>query len=190
MSVVAVGEVLVDRELLEARFSCVFEACKGACCIEGELGAPLDFREEKLLVDSAARLRGILPERQRRYIRRHGCTEVYRGSLYTRTIDGGECVFAAREAEVTFCAVEMGFRRGLVADNKPLSCRLFPIRVRKKFGLDYLVYEQHAMCRDGRQQGGANDVRLIDYVGEALRELYGDHWYRSLRSFVDSSPIR
>jgi Fe-S-cluster containining protein len=187
MSIVSIGDVLVDRSLLEARFCCPIESCRGACCIEGELGAPLYPREAAGLEAAAEALRNELPERNVRHINRHGCTEVYQGSLYTRTVDGGECVFVAWRDGVAVCAVEVAWREGRLAENKPLSCRLFPIRVRKKFGLDYLVYEQHHLCREARRLGAERNVRLIDYVGSPLVELYGEEWYRSLRAFVDST---
>jgi hypothetical protein len=190
MSIVSIGEVLVDRSLIEARFSCPLDSCRGACCVEGELGAPLYPREEAPLKGAVEQLREVLPESQLRYIRRHGCTELYQGTLYTRTVDGRECVFVVHRDGVALCAVEGAYREGLLAENKPLSCRLFPIRVRKKFGLDYLVYEQHHMCRDARQLGDERNIPLIDYVGAALEELYGREWYLSLKAFVDSSTGR
>jgi hypothetical protein len=188
MSIVSIGEVLVDRELLDALFCCNLDACRGACCVEGELGAPLDQREEQVLMDAAGCLHSFLPRRNMRYIRKHGCTELYQGSLYTRTIEGRECVFTIIQGSVTFCAIELACAQGIIQENKPLSCRLFPIRVRKKFGLDYLVYEQHGMCREARRQGSLNNIRLIDFLGEALKERYGTNWYESLKAFVDSSP--
>jgi hypothetical protein len=190
MSIVSIGEVLVDRSLLEARFCCSLESCRGACCVEGELGAPLHPREEAPLIAAVEPLRQTLPEKNLRYIRRHGCTELYQGTLYTRTVDGRDCVFVVNREGVALCAVEEAFRAGLLIENKPISCRLFPVRVRKKFGLDYLVYEQHPMCREARQLGVERNILLVDHVGTALAELYGQEWYQSLKAFVDSSIVR
>ncbi|NTU91199.1 MAG: DUF3109 family protein [Chlorobiaceae bacterium] len=187
MSIVSIGDILVDRSVLDARFCCPLDSCRGACCIEGELGAPLYPREEAALQVAAEKLRDVLPERQLRHIRRHGCTEIYQGSLYTRTVEDKECVFVTYENGVALCAIERAWQQGSLEENKPISCRLFPIRVRKKFGLDYLVYEQHPMCREARRQGTEKNVLLIDLVGPALVDLYGEEWYRSLKTFVDSS---
>lgn len=187
MSVVSIGEVLVDQAVLDAKFSCSLELCKGACCVEGELGAPIDEAEARYLESTVEPLRDVLPEKALRYIRRHGCTELYQGDLYTRTIDERECVFVIYENGIALCAVEAAYKRGELPSNKPLSCRLFPIRVRKKFGLDYLVYEQHAMCRDARRQGQEDQVRLVDFLRSPLTERYGREWYESLLAFVNSS---
>jgi hypothetical protein len=189
MSIVSIGEVLVDRAILEARFSCPLESCHGACCVEGELGAPIDAREGAFLQSSVQSVRHLLPEKHLRYIHRHGCTELYQGSLYTRTVDGRDCVFVMKPGTIALCSVEAAFRQGIVGEHKPLSCRLFPIRVRKKFGLDYLVYEQHSICREARQKGTDENVMLVDHVGEALVARYGEEWYRSLKAFCDKSVL-
>lgn len=189
MSIVSIGEVLVDREILEARFCCPLETCRGACCVEGELGAPIDAREEAHLRSSVESVRHMLPEKHLRYIRRHGCTELYQGSLYTRTVDGRDCVFVMKPDTIALCAIEAAFLEGIVSEHKPLSCRLFPIRVRKKFGLDYLVYEQHSICREARQKGIEDNVMLVDHVGQALVARYGEDWYISLKEFCDTSVL-
>jgi hypothetical protein len=190
MSLVSIGDVLVDKEVLQAFFSCDLNECRGKCCIEGELGAPLSDSEAGELLHPAEQLLRMLPEKNVKYIRRHGSVEEYQGRRYTRTIDNRECVFCCERDGITFCAIEIAFRDGTISYDKPVSCRLFPIRVRKKFGLDYLVYEQHSMCRSARKAGGELRIQLIDYVYNALESVYGPEWLRSLKLFVDTSSIR
>ena len=190
MSLVSIGDVLVDKDVLNAFFSCDLHECRGKCCVEGELGAPLSDAEASLLLNLPEELFRMLPEKNVKYLRRHGPIELYQGRQYSRTIDNRECVFTCVRDGITFCAIEEAFREGILAFDKPLSCRLFPIRVRKKFGLDYLVYEQHSMCRSARKAGGECQVKLIDYVHLALESLYGADWIMSLKAFVDSSLPR
>jgi hypothetical protein len=183
MAMISVGDVLVDGAVLDAFFSCDLDACAGCCCVEGELGAPLTPAEAALLEHPPGQLLRMLPEKSARWIARHGSVEVYQGTLYTRTVDSRECVFAVERDRVTLCAIEIAFREGIAGYNKPLSCRLFPIRVRKKFGLAYLVYEEHAMCRPARRLGGELRMPLVDYLSTALEELYGREWVESLAAF-------
>ena len=190
MSLVSVGDILVDKSVLESFFSCDLHECRGKCCIEGELGAPLSLAEAEELHDLPRELYDLLSEKTLHYLHRHGPVEVYQGKHYTRTIDNRECVFCCERDGITLCAIEIAFHEGSIGFDKPLSCRLFPIRVRKRFGLDYLVYEQYAMCRSGRKAGGELQVKLIDYLQQALRASYGDEWMVSLKAFVDSSPKR
>ncbi|MEI8186304.1 MAG: DUF3109 family protein [Chlorobiaceae bacterium] len=190
MSLVSIGDVLVDKDVFQAFFSCDLHECKGTCCIEGELGAPLSDSEALQLHQLPVELLRMLPEKSVKYLRRHGSVEVYQGNQYTRTIDNRECVFTCDREGITVCAIEIAFHDGLLSFDKPISCRLFPIRVRKKFGLDYLVYEQHSMCRSARKSGGERQVKLIDYVYKALSALYGHDWMMSLKAFVDSSSAK
>jgi len=188
MAMISVGDVLVDPAILGAFFSCDIEACKGCCCVEGELGAPLTPEEADLFEHPPGELLRMLPDRAARWIGRHGTVELYQGTLYTRTVESRECVFALERDGITLCAIELAFRDGLVPYNKPISCRLFPIRVRKKFGLPYLVYEQHSMCRTARQRGEELRMPLLDYLSTHLQELYGREWTESLAEFRKPSP--
>ena len=188
MSLVSIGDVLVEKDVLQACFSCDLHECKGVCCVEGELGAPLSTLEAEELMHCGEELLGMLPEKSVKYIRRNGSVELYQGTHYTRTIDNRECVFTSVREGIAFCAIEIAFHDGILMFDKPLSCRLFPIRIRKKFGLDYLVYEQHSMCRSARKSGGERQLKLIDYVDKALCALYGSDWIVSLKTFVDSLP--
>ncbi len=184
---VSIGSVLVEKDLLKAFFSCDLHECRGACCVEGELGAPLSPDEALQLKELPEELLRMLPEKGLRYLRRHGSVEVYQGVQYTRTVENKECVFTCVRDGITFCAIEIAHREGILGFDKPISCRLFPIRVRKKFGLDYLVYEQHLMCRAARKAGGECKVQLIDYVTSALESLYGRDWVLDLKAYVDAS---
>jgi hypothetical protein len=187
MSLVSIGNVLIDRDVLLAEFACDLGQCMGACCVEGELGAPLCRDEALQLGVVPEALVRMLPEKNVRYLRRHGAVEVYQGTQYTRTIDGRECVYAFSRDGMTLCAIEAAFREGIVGFDKPVSCRLFPVRVRRKFGLDHLVYEQHHMCRSARKLGRERRTRLVDYIEKALESAYGTRWVSSLKAFVDSS---
>lgn len=188
MSLVSIGNVLIDRAVLQAEFSCDLQQCRGACCVEGELGAPLSPEEAHLLETAPDELIRMLPDRNIRYLRRYGAAEVCQGTQYTRTIEGRECVYAVIQNGITLCAVEIAFREGVLLFDKPLSCRLFPVRIRRKFGLDHLVYEQHHMCRSARKSGGERRTRLVDYIYRALEAAYGVEWAKSLKAFIDSSP--
>ena len=187
MSLISIGSVLVEKEVVKAFFSCDLYDCKGACCVEGELGAPLTEAEAAQLQDLPEELLQMLPKKGLRYLEEHGSVEVYQGLQYTRTIDHNECVFTCIRDGITFCAIEIAYREGKMPFDKPISCRLFPIRVRKKFGLDYLVYEQHSMCRAARKAGRECKVQLIDCVSSALESRFGSDWLKDLKSCVNNS---
>ncbi|ARM30881.1 DUF3109 family protein [Prosthecochloris sp. HL-130-GSB] len=183
MGILSVDNVLVDSEVALSCFTCNLQRCHGACCVNGELGAPLTAVEASRLENIAGLVRDLLPEKNRRYIDRSGVTELYRGDHYTKTIDGGACVFTSWQGDIAFCALEQAVLQGISDAFKPVSCRLFPVRVRKKFGLDYLVYEQHHMCRHARKEGTEKGVLLVDFLKDVLVERYGTAFYSRLKDF-------
>ena len=190
MSLVSIGSVLVEKDVLKAFFSCDLHECRGACCVEGELGAPLSPAEAEQLQELPEELLRMLPEKGLCYLRQHGPVEVYQGVQYTRTVENAECVFTCIRDGITFCAIEIARREGILEFDKPISCRLFPIRVRKKFGLDYLVYEQLSICRTARKAGRESKVQLIDYLSPALELRYGRDWVADLKAYVDASSFK
>ena len=38
---IRIGNTLLSEDLFDEHFTCDLGACKGACCVEGESGAPL-----------------------------------------------------------------------------------------------------------------------------------------------------
>ena len=49
---ILIDDTLISTELFDRKFCCDLKACKGACCVEGESGAPLE-PEEKAEIEAA-----------------------------------------------------------------------------------------------------------------------------------------
>ena len=43
-----INKTLISEELISKQFTCNLSACRGACCVEGEAGAPLEEDEIKI----------------------------------------------------------------------------------------------------------------------------------------------
>ena len=49
LKMIQIGDVVVSFDVLREKFLCDLNACKGACCVEGDAGAPVELDEiEKL----------------------------------------------------------------------------------------------------------------------------------------------
>ena len=46
---IALNHTLISEDIFDKKFVCDLNACKGACCVAGDSGAPLDKRELKTL---------------------------------------------------------------------------------------------------------------------------------------------
>jgi hypothetical protein len=168
--------------VLEAFFACDLRACRGACCVVGVGGAPLEPGErtelEAILPVIWDRLR---PEAQD-VIARLGLVEPDESGWALRTVpEDGACVLAVFEGPIARCAVESAYQEGQIPFRKPISCHLYPIRVQYHRGREYLTYEQVPICEPGRRRGEREGIRLLDFLREALLRRWGPAWYERLR---------
>ena len=128
-----IQNTLVSLDVLEKEFCCDLDKCRGCCCIEGDAGAPITPDEvkevEKLLPEIWDEL---LPE-AREVIERQGISyHDPSGELVTSIVNGKDCVFTCYdERGCCYCAIERAYRQGRVPFYKPISCHLYPIRVKQ-----------------------------------------------------------
>lgn len=178
----AVSDILVSDSLVDAPFLCNLGACHGACCVQGDAGAPLEN-------DEVAEIERILP-RVRRYLRpealrvidEEGAFERRKdGGFATACVDGAECVFVRYEGKVAKCAIQRAHQDGRIDFPKPISCHLYPVRIEHFGDLDALNYEEIPLCDSGRARGCRLDVQLVDFLREPLTRKYGAAWYETLR---------
>lgn len=178
----AVDNVLISDDLLDAPFSCNLGACHGACCVQGESGAPLEPEEtvalDRLLPIVLADLR---PEARAVIAERGAWEEIAPGEYATTCVDRAECVFVTYDGPVAKCALQKAHLAGKVDFPKPISCHLFPIRVEDFGEVDALNYEQVGLCTSAVRKGRRNGVQLHDFLQEPLVRKYGEAWYRKFR---------
>ncbi len=173
-----VGEAVVEDAVLGAEFACDLAKCHGACCtLKGGRGAPLNDEEVEIIHRLYPAVERYLPEEHRAQIAREGMTEGEPGSFATVCLDGRACVFVYYEGPVAMCAFERAFLAGEIDWRKPISCHLFPIRIR--YGTPNVVrYEQIEECAPGRKAGRANGTRLHSFLRDPLERALGSSWYR------------
>lgn len=184
-ALIAIGNVLIEPEVLAAKFRCDVKVCRGACCVAGEKGAPVSSQEVEQIEKNWDAVKKYLPKKNREIVETQGVYEAYRGDLYLMTVEGRECVFAKfDETGVAECMLERAFERGETDFQKPMSCHLYPIRVRARLGTDYLVYSQIPECEGGRACGATQDVPMVEFLAPALRRKYGDEWTEKLLQYA------
>jgi hypothetical protein len=177
-----VDTIFVDEAIPGARFCCNLQACKGACCtLEGGRGAPVEDAEVSLMMGALPAAMAYLSPESLAELQRLGPFDGAPGNYATACIEHRECVFVYfDEHKVARCAFERAFREGRTSWAKPVSCHLFPIRVRS-FGQQVLRYEQIDECRPARVHGEIENVALVDFLKEPLVRKFGDGWYSRLR---------
>lgn len=177
------GKTVVSEEILEGEFVCNLEACKGACCVEGSSGAPVAGEELEVLRDIYPRVSPFLREEGRRAIAEQGTSvRGEDGEWETPLIDGNECAYVVYEDNKALCGIEAAYRAGAIDWIKPVSCHLYPVRIREYTALTAVNYHQWHICDPACSLGKSLKVPIYKFVREALIRKFGESWYAELEA--------
>jgi hypothetical protein len=176
-----IGKTLVSLDLITSNFTCDLASCRGACCVTGDSGAPLEPDEVIKLDEIFPALRPFLREESVRTIEEIG-TSVTDAEMDTVTPlnDGKECVYTLFEDSIARCAIEKAFMEGVVDFRKPVSCHLYPIRIKKYRRFDAVNYDRWEICRPATVLGDELQMPVYRFVKDALARHYGDEWFNLL----------
>lgn len=172
-----IDEVRIEEPVVRSHFSCDLQECKGACCtLPGAKGAPLEDEEIDEINNVLPQATQYLSRRNREVIEQNGFYEGFAGYYTTQCVEQKECVFVFYEEGIARCALEKAYLEGLTKWRKPISCHLFPIRVRHETQ-PRLYYEEIPECAPGVKKGKSQQTLLGDFVKEALIRKFGEQWY-------------
>jgi hypothetical protein len=187
-SVIAIDNILVSDLVVEEQFVCDLNKCKGGCCEDGDAGAPLT-KEELKEIDKVLDI--IKP-----YLTREGLKTIERSGKYeydhefgwvTPTIEGTMCAYGFRDANgIIKCAFEQAYYDGKTDWKKPISCHLFPIRIRKTKTYEMVNYEPRpSLCSPACQLGKKLKMPAYKFLKEALVRKYGQEFYNVLEQAAE-----
>ena len=179
---IQIEDTLISRDLVESFFYCDLSQCKGACCIEGEAGAPLEEEEYEILCKLLPSIwNDLLPEAQV-VINRQGIGYVdIEKEFVTSIVNGKDCVFTCYDAGgVCRCAIEKAYSEGRINFRKPISCHLYPVRVKRQKYYHAVNYSRWKICRAAEILGEQQQVRLYQYLRDPLIRKFGESWHHAL----------
>lgn len=183
-SFIQIDDVLVSAEVLTEYFSCDYARCKGACCIIGDSGAPLEESETEALEVNYDCYRGLMGPGGQQAIAQKGFFEVDRdGDLVTPLVEGSEeCAFCHFDKEGNcLCAIECEWLNGRGNFRKPISCQLYPIRLtRLSSGLTGVNLHRWDICKDAFAKGAAEGIRVYQFLREPIIRYFGEEFYQAL----------
>lgn len=181
---IEIDDKLISDEVVEQPFLCDLSKCGGACCIEGDSGAPLTIEEIDILEEILPAVVPYMTPEGVAAVEQDGVFEVDPDGEYTTTlIDGGPCAFVVEEDGIAWCAVERAFRAGEVGFQKPISCHLYPIRT-KCFsnGVTGLNYQRWGVCKGAESNGAKQQSKVYQAARSALKRAYGEEFYAALEA--------
>jgi hypothetical protein len=177
-----IDNIVVMPEVLEAYFCCDLNACKGACCVEGDGGAPLETAELAQLETIYPTVAPTLTEDGRQAITEQGhYIRGWDGGWETPLVQGRECAYVVfDEVGIAKCGIELQWAEGKIAFRKPISCQLYPIRVEDKGSMKVLHYHRWKICKGGCTLGQQEKLPLYKFLKEPLIRAFGKPFYNAL----------
>ena len=183
---ICLDKTILSDDLRDVFFCCDLPKCKGACCVEGDAGAPLEEEEISLLEDYIGVIKPFMVEEGIREVAQTGVFDYDAlGNFVTPLIKGKECVFVYFENEVARCAIEKAFQEKVIPFPKPVSCHLYPIRVTEIASGEALNYHKWSICKKALENGRQLKLPLYQFLEEALIRKYGRSWYNKLLKLME-----
>lgn len=177
---IKVQHVILSEDIATAKFACNISRCKGACCVVGDAGAPVNKNEIPVLRKAFKKLKNQLDPRAVEVVNKKGVVQGDNTSGYEIScIDSGECVFVQKDENgVATCAIQNAYYSGDFNWEKPISCHLYPIRLKQIGEFEYANFEYiPELCSAGCKHGEDEGIYLADFLKESLIRRYGEEWY-------------
>jgi hypothetical protein len=176
-----IKDTIISQDLIEKKFCCDLDRCKGACCVRGDAGAPLTQEEVEQLP--------VIINKIKPYLRLEGIEAITmlgthvidaENETVTPLVNGEECAYAVFEKGIARCGIEKAYTAGAIQFRKPVSCHLYPVRVKRFDKFLAVNYDKWDICEPARVKGNDLDLPVYKFVKEALFRRFGEDWYHHL----------
>ncbi len=185
------GKTIVSENILSNDFACNLSACKGACCVDGDAGAPLDKEETQQLQSIYPKLKSYLRPEGIDAIENQGVFVTNENGEYeTPLIDGADCAYVIfDEHQTALCGIEEAYNQGDIDWKKPVSCHLYPVRVKDYSEFSAVNYHKWHICDDACSLGKELQIPIYKFVKEALIRKFGAQWYEELEKLANKKSL-
>ena len=182
-----IGKTIISEDIIEKDFVCNLSACKGACCIQGDAGAPLEKKETESLEELYPKIKPYLRKEGILAIEEQGTFTINEdGEFETPLINGEDCAYVIYdEKKVALCAIEEAYNQGDLSFKKPVSCHLYPVRIKDYSEFSAVNYHQWQVCDDACTLGKEMQIPVYQFVKQALIRKFGEKWYLELEEFAE-----
>lgn len=187
-SMLQIGEKIISLDLLDKNFVCDIDKCKGACCVQGDAGAPLLKEELPVLRDILPVLIPYLRTESLEAIEIQGTHVIDEndGEPVTPLLNEKECVYAVFDGETASCAIEKAWTDGRISFRKPVSCHLYPIRVKEHENFTSLNYDRWPVCKPAIKNGEKLNVPVYVFCRDSVIRRFGKEFYEELMIAAES----
>ena len=181
--IIEIGNTLISSDLVDKKFICDYVTCKGVCCLEGDSGAPLTAEEDNTIKKVFPKVLKYLSSEAQQLIADNGTSYIdIEGDVVTTINNGRECVFTHFTKDGSCrCAFEMAFEAGEIDFPKPISCALYPVRVKQYKDFVGVNYDEWYICKCAEVLGEKMGTPVYKFLKKPLIRRFGEAWYTELK---------
>ncbi len=182
---IIIDDTIVSDDLINTKFCCDLTKCLGACCVEGDAGAPLEEEEISILEDAIDFVKPYMVEKGREVVEANGVFDYdAEGSLVTPLVNDRECAFVYFENNIAFCAIEKAWTEKKIKFQKPISCHLYPVRLNELSEMTAVNFHNWSVCKPALEKGNEIGLPVYKFLKDPLTRKFGKEWYQKLEDRV------
>lgn len=182
-----IGDTLISLDVIEKKFCCWVLKCKGVCCVEGDSGAPLTDEETGVIEEEYEYIKPFMKPGGIRAIEDQGTWVIdSENDKVTPLIDKKECAYVNFENGIAKCSIEAAYFEGKTRFRKPISCHLYPIRIKQYPSFTAVNYDTWDICKPAIAYGKKNSIYVYQFLKEPLIRRFGEDWYKELQIAADT----
>jgi len=176
-----IDDTIFSFDVLEKKFRCNLPKCHGNCCRYGDSGAPLSAEEAHILREIWSVVKPYLRPEGIAAIEEKGTSVVdFENDNVTPLIGNEECAYTILKDNILLCGIEQAWTDGKISYRKPLSCHLFPVRIKYYSDFRAVNYEELAICSPARITGEREGLYVYEFLKEPLIRALGKDLYNDL----------
>ena len=182
-----IDNAIISLDVLDKKFCCNLQKCKGDCCVHGDSGAPLEENELEIIENIYPLIKPYLTKEGDAAIQAIGCYTIDSdGDYVTPLVNNMECAYVYYENGIVKCSIEKAYNEGIINFIKPISCHLYPIRIKKYTEFDAVNYDRNDLCKSAVRMGNKESIPIYVFLKEPLIRKYGKEWYEQLKYAGDN----
>jgi hypothetical protein len=176
-----IENTITSLDIIDKSFCCDLSECKGACCIHGDSGAPLEDNETEILEKIYPHVKKFLRNESINAIEKLGVWTIdMDNDKVTPLVDDKECAYTIFEDGIAKCAIEKAFYAGTIEFQKPISCHLYPIRLKEYPDFTAINYHCWKICKPALTKGSSLNMPIYLFLKDSLVRKFGANWYSQL----------
>ena len=187
---IVIDNTIISDIITEKHFCCDLKSCSGACCVEGDEGAPLEKQEVDFISSNIEKIKVYMTKPSISQIENSGLFEFDKeGKYVTPLLNKKECVYLFYDKNIAKCSIEKAFHDKKIKFQKPISCHLYPIRITEYKDFSAINYHQWYICDKAVKLGKVKKILIYEFLKEPLIRKFGEKWYKKLDKEVKNKQI-